>query len=280
MLIKKYIHLMRLSKPVGIFLLLWPTMWALWISARGHPSSKNIFIFILGVILMRSAGCVINDIADKNFDLYVERTKNRPIATGEISVHHAKILFFVLLLMSFALVLLTNLYTILISILALAVSMLYPLMKRFFDFPQLVLGFAFSFGVPMAFTAEKMPLTWITWILMVTNIFWVIMYDTEYALTDYADDLKIGLKSSAILFGQHDRLIIGLLQLIVIGLFLVLGFCLYFSVWYFLGVLVAALLFIHQQHLIQKRNPLRCFSAFLNNHWVGLVIFLGIFFGT
>ncbi len=276
MRVKKYIRLMRLNKPIGIFLLLWPTLWALWIASNGHPSLKNIIIFVLGVILMRSAGCVINDIADRNFDLHVERTKNRPVTTGEISVRQAKILFVALISFSFILVLFTNLHTVLISFLAVAVGVIYPFMKRFFDFPQLILGFAFSFGVPMAFTAENMPLTWITWLLMLTNILWVIMYDTQYALADYADDLKIGIKSSAILFGIYDKLIIAVLQCMVILLFIILGFCLYFSIWYFIAIFIALLLFIHQQHLIRTRNPIKCFRAFLNNHWVGLVVFLGI----
>lgn len=272
----KYFRLMRLHKPIGIFLLLWPTLWALWIASHGHPHFKNVIIFVLGVIVMRSAGCVINDFADKDFDLHVTRTKNRPITTGEISKNHALILFLILCAIAFALVLLTNAHTIFLSCLALSIAILYPFTKRFFHCPQMILGVAFSMGVPMAFTAENTAFTKITWLLMLANIFWVILYDTEYAMTDREDDLKIGVQSTAIFFGKYDCVAVGLLQSIMIALLVFLGLSFHLSIMYFIFLTVAAILFFYQQHLMTTRDPQKCFQAFLNNHWVGLIIFLGI----
>lgn len=272
----KYLQLMRLHKPIGIFLLLWPTLWALWIASHGHPHFKNVVIFVLGVILMRSAGCVINDFADKDFDFHVTRTKNRPITTGEISKNHALILFLILCAVAFALVLLTNAHTIFLSFLALAIAIFYPFTKRFFHCPQMILGVAFSMGVPMAFTAENTAFTKITWLLMLANIFWVILYDTEYAMTDREDDLKIGVQSTAIFFGKYDSVVVGLLQIAVLVLLIVLGVYLNLLITYFIFLFAAMLLFFYQQYLMMTRDPQKCFQAFLNNHWVGLIIFLGI----
>lgn len=275
----KYLRLMRLHKPIGIFLLLWPTLWALWIASHGHPHFKNVIIFVLGVIVMRSAGCVINDFADRNVDLHVTRTKNRPITTGEISKNHALILFLILCAIAFALVLLTNAHTIFLSCLALAIAILYPFTKRFFHCPQMILGVAFSMGVPMAFTAENTAFTKITWLLMLANIFWVILYDTEYAMIDREDDLKIGIKSTALFFGKYDCVVVGLLQIAVLVLLIALGVYLNLLITYFIFLFAAMLLFFYQQYLMMARDPQKCFQAFLNNHWVGLIIFLGILLG-
>lgn len=275
-MLKKYFQLMRFHKPIGIFLLLWPTMWALWISAHGFPEIKNLIIFIGGVILMRAAGCVINDVADRKLDLHVKRTQFRLLTTGEISVRHAMILFCGLCLFAFILVLFTNLFTILLSIVALFVASLYPFMKRYTHFPQVVLGIAFAFSVPMAFAAEKNHLNVTCLLLFLATIIWTIAYDTEYAMTDRDDDLKIGIKSTAIFFGKYDRWTIGLLQSIFLSLLMIVGAREHFSLIYFTSLFFAGLLFLYQHFLMRKREPEKCFQAFLNNHWVGLLIFLGI----
>lgn len=271
-----YLELMRFHKPVGIFLLLWPTLWALWIASGGFPSTKNLFIFIGGVVLMRAAGCVINDIADRKLDLQVKRTQTRLITSGKISVHNALLLFFALCLMAFLLVLMTNPLTILLSFFALCVATFYPFAKRYTHFPQVILGIAFSFAIPMAFSAVHNHIPAIAWLIMIINMLWTVMYDTLYAMVDRDDDLKIGIKSTAILFGKCDKLMIGLLQLTVITLLCLLGFLLNFLLIYFVAVFIALLLFIYQQKLISDRIPDKCFQAFLNNQWVGLIVFIGI----
>jgi len=276
MRLKLYFQLMRLHKPIGILLLLWPTLWALWIAAHGFPSLKNLIIFVLGVILMRSAGCVINDFADRTVDLHVARTKLRPLTSGKISAHEAIILFVILCAIAFALVLLTNVLTILLSVFAVITAFIYPFMKRYTHWPQLILGIAFSFSIPMAFAAETNHVPLIAWILMCANILWTIAYDTQYAMVDREDDLKIGVKSTAILFGRYDRWMIGLFQGAFILLMCVIGFLENFSVVYFAGVFFAVLLFIYQHILIAKRVPEKCFHAFLNNQWGGMVIFIGV----
>lgn len=271
-----YAQLMRLHRPIGILLLLWPTLWALWIAGRGHPSLRNVIVFILGTVIMRSAGCVINDIADRKFDGGVARTKMRPLVTGVVAVKEALVLFFSLVLVAFILVLFLNKLSILLAFVGLVVAIIYPFTKRFTHLPQLVLGVAFAWGIPMAFAAELNTVPSIAWFIFFITWLWIIVYDTQYALTDRADDIGIGIKSTAILFGKYDRLIIGLLQLVVLFLLVMLGFILSFGVFYYLALFFGALLFIYQQYLIKNREPARCFKAFLNNNWFGLVVFLGI----
>lgn len=271
-----YLTLLRLNKPIGILLLLWPTLWALWIASNGHPSLKNLFIFILGVVCMRSAGCIINDLADQHFDKYVDRTKNRPLTSGKIHSSHAFILFFILCFISFFLVLFTNFLTCLLAFFALMIAILYPFMKRFTHWPQFILGIAFSFSIPMAFAAEIGKIPFIAFIMMLTNVLWSMAYDTEYAMVDRIDDLKIGIKSTAILFGKYDRFIIGIMQFFVLTLLILIGYLQKYSIFYYALLFIVVLLFIYQQHLIFKRKPEACFHAFLNNQWVGLLVFVGI----
>lgn len=267
---------MRFDKPIGTLLLLWPALWALWIAAHGFPNIKNLFIFIFGVILMRAAGCIINDVADRKFDLNVARTKSRPLTSGKISTRESLILFFILCTIAFILVLFTNKLTILLSFFAVIAAMIYPFMKRYTHWPQLFLSIAFSFSIPMAFAAETNHVSFIAWILMFANMVWIIAYDTQYAMTDREDDLKIGIKSTAILFGKYDRIMIALFQFGFIFLLCVVGFLEKFSAVYFIAIFIAILFFIYQQILISKQEPLNCLQAFLNNGWVGMIIFLGI----
>lgn len=271
-----YLQLMRLDKPVGILLLLWPTLWALWLAAKGMPALDLLVIFVLGVVLMRSAGCVINDYADRHFDGHVERTRNRPLAAGRITPRSVLILFAALVISAGILVLFTNVLTICLSFGALVLASTYPYMKRHTYLPQVVLGAAFAWAVPMAYAAQTGEVPPTSWLIYTTTVLWTVAYDTQYAMVDRDDDLKIGIKSTAILFGSNDRMIIGILQsLVLIGLTLIgeqeaLGF------YYFFGVVLAALLFIYQQHLIRLRYREDCFRAFLNNQWVGLIIFAGL----
>jgi 4-hydroxybenzoate polyprenyltransferase len=271
-----YLRLMRFHKPIGILLLLWPTLWALWIAAQGKPKIGILMVFVLGVVLMRAAGCVINDVVDRHWDGYVARTKRRPLVTGEVSVHGAIILFIILLMLAFILVLTLNKLTIALAFIAAILAVIYPFLKRFTNLPQVGLGFAFSFGVPMAFAAQIDHVPLGGWVLFLATILWTIAYDTQYALADREDDLKIGVKSTAILFAQYDRLAIALIQLSMLMIFLWVGVWLAFSIWFYLGLLGALVLMIYQQYLIRDRNPGRCLRAFLNNNWVGLVIFSGI----
>ncbi len=276
MKIKYYAQLMRLHKPIGIFLLLWPTLWALWLAGEGHPELKNVIIFVLGVIVMRSAGCVFNDIADRNFDKYVTRTRARPLAAGKITVRESCVLFVVLMLIALLLVSFLNPLTILYALLGAIISMIYPFLKRFTHFPQLGIGIAFAWGVPMAFAAENNQVTIIDWQVFLTAAVWPIMYDTLYAMADREDDIKIGVKSTAIFLGRWDRLMVGILQIILIGLFLRMGDLFNLSWRYFVAVIGVALLFCYQQWLIRHRNRDACFKAFLNNNFVGMIIFIGI----
>lgn len=273
-----YIRLLRLDKPIGIFLVLWPALWSLFLAARGWPSVRLLSIFIFGAILARSAGCVINDIADRNFDKFVSRTQHRPLTVGEVSFLEASLIFIGLLVLAFLLVLQLNLYSIVLSFLAIGVASLYPFTKRFIPIPQLFLALAFNFSILVAFAAVQNHLPVLAWYLFLLNALWVLVYDTLYAMVDRADDLKLGLRSSAIFFGQADKLIIAVLQiLIVLGL-------IYLSVWqnlrgfFWLAIVIVAGLFVYQQVLIRAREPQACFRAFLNNNYVGLVIFLGIMF--
>lgn len=272
-----YYRLMRLDRPVGIYLLLWPTLWALWIAVEGFPDWKILLIFICGVVLMRSAGCVINDYADRNIDGMVKRTTSRPIPTGIVSPKEALALFIGLVLVAFVLVLFTNRITIYYSFGAVLLAAIYPFMKRYTYLPQVVLGAAFAWAVPMAFTAQTETVTQQTWLLYAATLIWTVAYDTLYAMVDRDDDLKIGVKSTAILFGEADKLIVATLQVLVICSMLMLGQQLAMGVIYYLSVLMAAILFAYQQWLIKDRDRDLCFKAFLNNHWVGAALFLGIF---
>ena len=270
-----FIQLTRLNRPIGILLLLWPTLWALWVAAEGFPKPHLAAIFILGTVLMRTAGCIINDYADRNLDGHVERTKNRPLVTGEISSKEALILALVITILAFVLVLFTNPFTITLSIGAIALAAAYPFMKRYTYLPQIVLGAAFAWSIPMAFAAQINELSNATWLLYASTLLWIVAYDTQYAMVDRDDDIKIGIKSTAILFGDADKIIIGLLQGATLLTLLLLGHQLQLSFWFYLGLLAAGGLFIYQQYLIKDRDKEQCFNAFLNNNWVGIVIFLG-----
>ena len=271
----EYLKLMRLHRPIGIFLLLWPTLWALWFAAGGMPHAKILVIFVLGTVLMRSAGCVINDLADRDVDPHVERTKGRPIAAGKVTVNQAVRLFVVLCLIAFGLVTQLSLPTVLLSLPALALAASYPFAKRFHSLPQAHLGLAFSCGIPMAFTAVGGPVPWglVGW-LMLANILWAIAYDTFYAMADREDDLKIGVRSSAILFGAFDRPITAVLQAAVLACLAMAGRGR--GEWYWIGLAVAAGFAIYEQWLVRSRDRDQCFKAFLNNNWLGLAVFAGL----
>lgn len=271
-----YKQLMRLDKPIGILLLLWPTLWALWLAAKGAPDSIILWVFILGTVLMRSAGCVINDYADQDFDAHVERTKNRPLATRVVSSKEALLLATGLSFCAFLLILNLNSLTISLSICALFLAASYPFTKRFFAIPQAYLGIAFSFGIPMAFAAQTNAIPVIAWLLMAANLLWVIAYDTEYAIVDKTDDLKIGIKTSAITFGRFDVAGIMLCHIIFIGLMFCVGQLQNLGVGYYLSLSIALGLIMYQYYLIRDRKPADCFKAFLHNNWVGAIIFIGI----
>jgi len=267
---------MRLDKPIGILLLLWPTLWALWLASRGIPDWITLLIFITGTVLMRSAGCVMNDIADRNYDGLVERTKNRPLATGEVSVKEAYLLASGLALMAFTLVLLFNKTTIMLSFAALFLAATYPFTKRFLAIPQAYLGVAFGFGIPMAFAAVNDYIPPLAWILLAANVFWAMAYDTEYAMVDRDDDVKIGIKSSAIFFGNYDVIAVMICYAIMLGLLAYVGKFMGFGKYYFIGLAVAFALVCWQYVLIKSRDKSRCFKAFLHNNWIGLVLFIGL----
>ena len=271
-----FIQLTRMDKPIGIYLLLWPTLWALWVAAQGVPSLGNLLIFVLGVVLTRAAGCVINDFADRKVDGHVKRTEQRPMASGKISSKEALVFFALLMGVSFLLVLCTNAPTIWLSFGALALAATYPFMKRYTYYPQVVLGAAFSWGIPMAFTAETGSLPAAAWLLYIANLLWTVAYDTYYAMTDREDDLKIGVKSTAILFGDADRVIILSLQGLALGCLLLAGSHFELGGWFHLGLLAAAGCFVWEFWYTRDRDPQRCFKAFLHNHWAGLAIFVGI----
>ncbi|MEB6334086.1 4-hydroxybenzoate octaprenyltransferase [Serratia rhizosphaerae] len=273
---RAYCHLMRIDKPIGTLLLLWPTLWALWLAGEGVPSFPVLLVFVLGVFLMRAAGCVVNDFADRAFDGHVKRTANRPLPSGRVTEKEAKILFVVLVLISFALVLTLNTMTIALSLAGLALAWIYPFMKRVTNLPQLVLGAAFGWGIPMAYAAvsESLPLS--CWLLLLANICWTVAYDTLYAMVDRDDDLKIGVKSTAVLFGRFDKLIVGLLQFATLLLLLWIGYLSQLGGAFYWSLLLAGALFIHQQQQIAGRDRDACFRAFLHNNYVGLVVFIGV----
>lgn len=267
------LKLMRLHKPVGIILLLWPTLWALWISAQGGPEIKIVIVFLLGVIIMRSAGCVINDIADRNFDGNVARTKERPLITGEISLKQAVMLFIILSLMGFVLVLQLNVHTILLSFIGILFATLYPFSKRITHFPQVILGAAYSWSIPMAFSAQTNPIPPVCWLLYAIAILWPIAYDSIYALMDKEDDIKIGVKSTVIYFDRFAVPMIFFLQGLFVMSLCALGILLKMNMYYYFGIIIATILICYQYYLVTNK---KYFEAFLNNQWVGLAVFTGI----
>lgn len=273
--VKALLALIRFDKPIGTLLLLWPTLTALWIAADGVPSPKLLLIFILGTFLMRSAGCIVNDLADRHLDGGVKRTQGRPLVTGQVSVLQARVLFVVLCLAAFGLVLLTNALTVLLSVFGLLLAATYPFMKRFTHWPQVVLGAAFSWAIPMAFAAQQAELPSALWLLYVANLLWTVVYDTEYAMVDRDDDLKIGIKSTAVLFGEADRLVIGALQGLTVLAWLLAGQRFGLGAPWFLAVAAAACLFAWHQVMIRERQREACFRAFRHNNWVGLLLYLG-----
>ncbi|MDP2522866.1 4-hydroxybenzoate octaprenyltransferase [Neptunomonas phycophila] len=271
-----YTQLTRFNKPIGSYLLLWPTLWALWIAADGVPPLSLLIIFIAGVFITRSAGCVINDYADRHIDGHVKRTAERPLALGLISSKEALMLFAGLMLLAFVLVLFTNRMTIWMSFGALALASLYPFMKRHTHLPQVVLGAAFGWAIPMAFTAVDETLPLVAWLIFLAKLLWTVAYDTMYAMVDRDDDIKIGVKSTAILFGKQDKRIIGLLQIATLLVLLLVG-TLESMTWpYYVGIVIAGVFFVYQQNLIKDRDRTRCFNAFLNNHYAELAVFVGI----
>lgn len=277
---RAYWQLMRMDRPIGSLLLLWPTLWALLLAAQGLPDARVLVVFVLGVFLMRSAGCVINDFADRHVDGHVKRTSQRPLPAGLVSAKEALLLFVVLAVTAFLLVLTMNTLTIQLSFVGILLAFIYPFMKRFTHLPQLVLGLAFSWSIPMAWSAQADALPPQVWVLFLINALWTVAYDTQYAMVDRDDDVKIGIKSTAILFGRWDKRIIGLLQLATLGLLVALGQGLELSASYYWSLLVAAGLFAYQQHLIRYRERMPCFQAFLNNNYVGMAITAGILFSV
>ena len=272
-----YARLMRIDKPIGTLLLLWPTLWALWIAAEGWPPLYILAIFIAGTFLMRSAGCVINDYADRDFDGHVERTRNRPLATGAVSPGEALALAAGLSAAAFVLVLPLNTLTLLLSVPALLLAGSYPFTKRFFAIPQAYLGIAFGFGIPMAFAAVTGTVPATGWLMLLANIFWAVAYDTEYAMVDRPDDLKIGIKTSAITFGHHDVLAVMLCYAAAFALLAVVGVLAGLGVAWYLGLVAACAIAGYHYTLIRARDRADCFKAFRHNNWVGGVIFAGLF---
>lgn len=271
-----FIRLTRLNRPIGTYLVLWPTLWAFWLAAEGLPDTKLLVIFILGAVLMRSAGCVINDIADRNVDGHVQRTRRRPLVTGEVTTQEALVLFTGLCVLAFILVLMTNRLTVLLSFGALALASVYPFMKRVTNLPQVFLGAAFAFSVPMAFAAQTGTVPATAWLLFTAVVLWTVCYDTFYAMVDREDDLRAGIKSTAVLLGDMDRVMTGCLQVLTLLTLATIGPRFELGVVYYLGLGAAAVLFAYQQHLISERDRKGCFTAFMNNNWVGIVIFGGI----
>ncbi|HXG28887.1 MAG TPA: 4-hydroxybenzoate octaprenyltransferase [Nevskiales bacterium] len=278
--LREYALLMRLDKPVGIGLLLWPTLWALWIAGEGRPDLKVLVVFVLGVVLMRSAGCVINDYADRGFDPHVTRTRDRPIAAGRVSPREALVLFALLCLAAFALVLTLDWLTVALSVPAVLLAASYPFMKRWTYLPQAYLGIAFSWGIPMAFAAQTGGVPALAWWLFAANLLWAVAYDTFYALVDIADDRRIGVKSSAILFGSAVRPVTALLQLLVLGCLAWVGIQSAQPPLFYAGLAVAAGCALYQQWLIRALEPTACFRAFRNNNLFGAAVFVGLFAGS
>lgn len=274
--INAYGKLMRLDKPIGILLLLWPTLWGLWFAAGGIPAPAILLIFLCGTVLMRSAGCVVNDYADRDFDPHVERTRERPLAAKSIGPGEALALAAALMLLAFALVLQLNRLTVMLSFAAAALAVIYPFLKRFFSLPQAWLGIAFGFGIPMAYAAQQGRVPAVAWVLLIANMFWAIAYDTEYAMVDRDDDLRIGVRSSAILLGHHDVAGVMAAHALFLGIMAAVGWWQSLGLLYYCGLAAAAGLVAYQHRLIRGRERSACFSAFLNNNWVGAAVFGGL----
>lgn len=273
----EYAKLLRIDRPIGTLLLLWPTYWALWLAADGMPDIGNLIVFTLGVIFMRAAGCAINDYADRDWDRHVKRTKDRPLTAGRIEPWEAVALFVGLCLISFLMVVLfTNTLTLYLSFGGALLAFIYPFMKRYTHLPQLFLGAAFSWAIPMAWAAQANEVSQLTWLLFTANVLWTVAYDTFYAMVDRDDDLKVGIKSTAILFGEADRTIIATLQTMVVVILLMVGSRAELGFFYYLGVAGMAALFVYQQLITRDRSREGCFKAFLNNNWAGLVVFIGL----
>jgi 4-hydroxybenzoate polyprenyltransferase len=273
-----YAQLIRLNRPVGAWLLLWPALWALWISSGGHPREHVFVVFVLGVFLTRSAGCAINDWADRKVDASVKRTKDRPLAAGRIQPIEALVVYAILALAAFGLVLTLDRLTIVCSIVGAGLMAAYPFMKRFFPLPQVWLGLAFGWAVPMAWVAQTGGVSQLGWLVFVTSMLWIVVYDTEYAMVDRDDDLRLGVKSSAIAFGDADRVLLAILQLLTLAGLWLAGREAHLGGWYILGLTIGSATFVYQQWLIRNRSREGCFAAFINNQWFGLAIFLGIAF--
>lgn len=278
--LKAYLELSRINRPIGIYLVLWPALWALWLAADGLPPISVLIIFVLGAVIMRSAGCVINDYADRHFDGYVSRTCTRPLATGQLTERQALKFFLLLCLLAFGLVLFLNPFTIFLSLGAVFLAVLYPFMKRHTFWPQAFLGAAFAWAIPMAFAAIQNDVPWQAWVIFGVTLIWALIYDTAYAIADKEDDLKLGIKSTAILFGSHVRTIIGLFQLLMVLGFIWIGNLFDLSWLYYGSVVVAAGLFAYHQYLLSFDQSRKAFQAFLSNHWVGLVILIGLMLDT
>jgi len=273
---RQYWLLARFDRPIGTLILLWPALWALWVASAGKPNITVLIVICLGVVLMRAAGCVINDYADRDFDPHVARTQQRPIAAGKVKPKEALIIFVLLCLIAFVLVCQLNIFTIMLSFVAAFLAASYPFMKRYTQLPQAYLGIAFGWAVPMAFSAQLNSIPFVAWLMYLAVVLWALVYDTMYAMVDKDDDLKIGIKSTAILFGNYDRHIMAILQLIILMLLVAVGQLQQLSWLYYSGVLIAAILSVYQQILIFHRDKAKCFKAFLNNNWFGLVIFVGL----
>ena len=274
--LKHYLRLIRFEKPIGTFLVLWPTLWALWLAPMGKPSLKNLIIFALGSFIMRSAGCIINDYADRDFDCRVKRTQSRPLTNGDISSQEALELFGLLMLIAFILVLFTNALTIKLAFTGAALTIIYPYMKRITHLPQVILGLAFSYPIPLVWATETSQITPAAWWLMAGTFFWIMAYDTYYAMIDKDDDQTIGIKSTAILFGRWDKRFIALFNVLTLVCFCIVAKKLNLDLYFYISLLIAACLFIYQQHLTHHKTRESCFYAFLNNNWVGAIIFSGI----
>ena len=274
--LKAYAELTRLHRPIGSLLLLWPTWWALWLASSGVPDWKILAVFTAGVLTMRSAGCAINDYLDRDVDRHVERTRNRPLARGAIRPAEALVICVLLLMASLALVLTLNRRTQELAVVGALLAVTYPLGKRLTHLPQVYLGLAFGWGIPMAYAAVQDKVPPIAWLLLIANVFWTVAYDTFYAMADRADDIRIGVKSTAILFGEDDRLIIGVLQASALATLALVGWQARLGVWFFGGLGIAALLALHQQYRTRGREPVACFRAFLANNWFGAAVFAGI----
>ena len=271
-----YVRLMRLHRPIGILLLLWPTLWALWIAAHGTPDLHILFIFVAGVVLMRSAGCVINDYADRDFDVHVARTRDRPIAAGRVTPTEALVLFFVLCLVALALVFTLNTLTIQLAVVGALLAATYPFLKRYTHLPQFYLGVAFGWGIPMAFAAQTGAIPLVGWVLLAANVCWAVAYDTLYAMVDREDDLKVGIKSTAILFGRYDRMMVFLFHILALTLLVLSGARAGLSLGYYVGLVAGLALALYQQYMIRDRGRDECLRAFQNNNWFGAAVFAGV----